>query len=134
MSNDHLYPSVVTEFGQKVINLTKHLSRTGDFWSKEEEHLLSVVQLYVSSENDLTNFNQIVSASYELMHSSKGWLSLRSKLLTVSNSHHRDLFVNDALFQSDPDWLREEIVKNDMVITVCLQRLTFLIEIYKSVE
>ncbi|MCW3793900.1 hypothetical protein OM416_20105 [Paenibacillus sp. LS1] len=134
MSTEHLFPAIVTEFGQKVMNLTKHLSITEDFWTQEEKHLLSVVQLYVSSENDLTNFNQIVSASYELLHSSGGWLSLRSKLLSVSNSNLRDLFIKDALFQSDPDWQREEAIQNDMIINVCLQRLIFLVEIYITTQ
>ncbi|MFX3643309.1 MAG: hypothetical protein ACE3L7_32455 [Candidatus Pristimantibacillus sp.] len=134
MSTEHLYPAIVTEFGQKVMNLTKHLSKTEDFWTHEEKHLLSVVQLYVSSEKNLTNFNQNVGASYELLHSSGGWLSLRSKLLSVSSSNLRDLFIKDALFQSDPDWLRAEALQNDMIITDCLKRLIFLVEIYNTTQ
>lgn len=134
MSKSHIYPVVITKFGETVINLTEHLSTEQTFWSQSEKHLLSVVQLYITSEYDMTNFYQIVNASYELLQNSGGWLALRSTLLSVSNSELRDLFYKDALFQSDPDWLRQEVLRNDSIITVCLQRLKYLIEIYNLTQ
>lgn len=127
MSEGKILPAITTDFGHTVIKMTKN-NLTAPFWEFAEEHLISVVGLYVASEKKLTGFIEILTETYDLLKYSGGWNTLSALLLDTKDSELKEILIKDALFHTEEGWELKEEQKNNIVLLGSLNRLQALIE------